>query len=71
MKDNSKAIRHWNIAAVNGHYEAQYRLGLAYVNGDFGLAKNVSEGVRWLMLSAQSYVPAQDALKSLGYWRNH
>ena len=69
MRNYGKAVHHWTIAAENGDYRAQYRLGLAYVNGDFGLMRNVNQGVRLLMLSAQNYIPAQEALKSLGIGR--
>ncbi|WP_353142743.1 tetratricopeptide repeat protein [Acinetobacter pragensis] len=55
----------WNFlsAALRGHKEAQYKLGIGYLNGDLGLEKNFSLAELWLKKAAdQGYSPAQNAL---------
>ncbi len=53
--------------AAQGDAEAQWRLGMLYLNGD-GVQQNDAEAAQWFLRAAdQSYVPALTALGSQ-YW---
>ena len=55
----------WNFlnAALRGHKEAQYKLGICYLNGELGLERNFSLAELWLKKAAdQGYAPANNAL---------
>jgi len=50
-------------AALRGHAEAQYKLGLCYLKGDLGLDRNYAQAERWLKKATQQgHHPAQQAL---------
>jgi TPR repeat protein len=52
-RESSKAVQFYRKAGAASHPGAMYRLGLAELNGDLGLAKSPREGVKWLKRSAE------------------
>ena len=52
-REASKAVQFYRKAAAASHPGALYRLGLAELNGELGLAKSPREGVKWLKRSAE------------------
>jgi len=55
----------WNFlsAALKGHKEAQYKLGIGYLNGDLGLERNYTLAELWLKKAeAQGHHLARQAL---------
>ena len=52
-RDSAKAVQFFRKAGAAQHPGAMYRLGLAELNGELGLSKNVREGVKWLKRSAE------------------
>lgn len=52
-RESSKAVQFYRKAAAASHPGAMYRLGLAELNGELGLAKSPREGVKWLKRSAE------------------
>jgi len=53
------------LAAPRGNVEAQYYLGLAYVNG-LGIEKSTDEAIHWFQKAAtNNHAPSQNALGSL------
>ncbi len=64
--DHREAARWYREAALQGHADAQYSLGLLYVTGE-GVAKDSSEAMKWFRKAAeQGRANAQFALGS-GY----
>ena len=51
-KDPAKAVMWYRLAAERGHDDAQYNLGFMYVLGE-GTSQDITEGLRWLELSAR------------------
>ena len=61
--DCRNAIWSFLNAALRGHKEAQYKLGICYLNGELGLERNFSLAELWLKKAAdQGYAPANNAL---------
>jgi len=55
------------MAALNGHAEAEYNLGVAYAQGR-GTQQDQREALRWYRQSAErGYVPAQMMLAKMHY----
>ncbi|KAH9949418.1 HCP-like protein [Amylocystis lapponica] len=52
-REAAKAIQFYRKAGAALHPGAMYRLGIAELNGELGLAKNAKEGVKWLKRSAE------------------
>lgn len=52
LKNKSKAVQYYKLAATLNHPGAMYRLGLANINGELGLQRNVRDGNKWLKRSA-------------------
>ncbi|KAF8314047.1 HCP-like protein [Clavulina sp. PMI_390] len=52
-RESSKAVQFYRKAGAASHPGAMYRLGLAELNGELGLAKSPREGVKWLKRSAE------------------
>lgn len=52
-RESPKAIQFFRKAAAALHPGAMYRLGIAELNGELGLAKRPREGVKWLKRSAE------------------
>ncbi|RKG33461.1 tetratricopeptide repeat protein [Acinetobacter tianfuensis] len=58
----------WNFlsAALRGHKEAQYKLGLGYLNGELGLERNFTLAEQWLKkAAAQGHTQANYTLSHL------
>ena len=51
-KDSSKALHFYKTAATAGNKAAMYRTGLALLNGELSLRKDVRDGVKWLKRAA-------------------
>ncbi|ORE08593.1 HCP-like protein [Rhizopus microsporus var. microsporus] len=67
LKNKSKAYQYYRLAATLNHPGAMYRLGLAELNGDLGLKRNVRDGNKWLKRSADAATPEYPhALHELG-----
>lgn len=50
-------------AALRGHQEAQYKLGLYYLNGELALDRNYTQAEKWLKSAAkQGHFQAQQCL---------
>ena len=50
-------------AALRGDQEAQYKMGLSYLNGQLGLDRNYSHAEKWLQQAAhQGHTSAQQEL---------
>ena len=63
--DYSKSETYFRMAAMQGNAEAQYELGLLYLNGN-GVKKNLVEAKAWIGLSfANDYQPAEKELMFL------
>ena len=59
-------MKWYTLLAKEGDGEAQYLVGLAYLNGD-GVEKDKDTAVNWLRLAAEyDYSPAEEKLKELG-----
>ena len=52
-RETAKALQFFRKAAAALHPGAQYRLGIAELNGELGLSKRPREGVKWLKRSAE------------------
>ena len=52
-RESPKAVQFFRKAAAALHPGAMYRLGIAELNGELGLAKRPREGVKWLKRSAE------------------
>ncbi len=51
--DNRNAIWNFLSAALRGHRDAQYKLGISYLNGTLGLDKNYTHAEEWLKKAAK------------------
>ena len=79
-RDRRRALRLYQMAASAGHANAQYGLGMMYLEGD-GVAKDRAYGMRWLGTAAQKrhaaaaarladiYFEAGDTIRSLVWYR--
>ena len=56
-KDAPEAAEYIQLAADQGHIEAQYDLGVCYVNS-VGVTKNESEAVRYMLVADQGQMNA-------------
>ena len=63
IHDNRNAMWNFLSAALKGHRDSQYRLGLCYLNGDLGLDKNYTHAQEWLEKAAKQGHP--EALRTL------
>lgn len=52
LTDSRNAMWGFLNAAVRGHREAQYKLGLGYLNGEYGLERNFNQAELWLKKAA-------------------
>ena len=52
-RETAKALQFFRKAGAALHPGAQYRLGIAELNGELGLSKRQREGVKWLKRSAE------------------
>jgi TPR repeat protein len=60
-----KAAKWFEKAALLGHPQAQYNLGILYIKGE-GVAKDFAKAAEWLQKAArQGYEEAQHALNVL------
>lgn len=60
---NRNAMWCYLRAALRGDQEAQYKMGLSYLNGQLGLDRSYSHAEKWLQQAAhQGHVPAQQEL---------
>ena len=58
QSNDLKSVR---AAAERNDAAAQYRLGIAYLDGDVGIEQNAAEACRWFRRSAEAgYAPAQN-----------
>ncbi|KAH9914910.1 HCP-like protein [Epithele typhae] len=53
-RESAKAVQFYKKAAAARHPGALYRLGIAELNGELGLAKSPREGVKYLKRSAEA-----------------
>ena len=63
-QDYATALAKWRSAAQQGHFSAQYGLGVLYYDGK-GVAQDYKEAVRWYQLAAAQGLAA--AQYNLGY----
>ena len=62
-------IRHWQEQAVQGDAEAQYRLGLEYLNSPYPVQRRA--GLTWLReAAAQHHLPAEETLMNYLWDKN-
>ena len=62
--DNRNAMWSFLSAALRGHRDAQYKLGISYLNGTLGLDKNYTHAEEWLKKAAkQGHHEAQTTLE--------
>ncbi|KAI9263597.1 hypothetical protein EDC94DRAFT_634704 [Helicostylum pulchrum] len=67
LKNKSKAVQYYKLAATLNHPGAMYRLGLADIHGSLGLQRNIRDGNKWLKRSAVAATPEYPhALHELG-----
>ena len=52
-RETAKAVQFFRKAGAALHPGAQYRLGIAELNGELGLSRRPKEGVKWLKRSAE------------------
>lgn len=65
-QDQRNAMWNFLSAALRGHSDAQYKLGLAYFHGDLGLERNYSAAQEWLSRAAEAgHTQAQDHLNQM------
>lgn len=66
--DLTSAIKYYRFAAEGGVPEAQYSIGMFYLEGIGEYPKDINEGIKWLRKSAeQGFAKAQIKLAQLGY----
>ena len=64
--DQRNAMWNYLSAALRGHPQAQYQLGMAYFVGDLGLAKDYHLAEQWLQRAAErGHVGAQQQLNDM------
>eukprot|EP00698_Gefionella_okellyi_P018937 TRINITY_DN5740_c0_g1_i1.p1 TRINITY_DN5740_c0_g1~~TRINITY_DN5740_c0_g1_i1.p1 ORF type:complete len:120 (-),score=17.95 TRINITY_DN5740_c0_g1_i1:440-799(-) len=56
LRDRARAVQLFQQAAEQGHYLAQFELGVAYMTGEF-LPEDVQQAKHWLQMAADQ-----------GYW---
>ncbi|KAI8148886.1 hypothetical protein BJV82DRAFT_589977 [Fennellomyces sp. T-0311] len=56
-RDKSKAAQFYKKAASLNHPGAMYRFGLAEMNGELGISRNLRDGHKWLKRSAEAATP--------------
>ncbi|KAI9487928.1 hypothetical protein BDB00DRAFT_851079 [Zychaea mexicana] len=56
-RDRTKASQYYKKAASLNHPGAMYRFGLAEMNGELGVTRNVRDGHKWLKRSAEAATP--------------
>ncbi|KAI9275629.1 hypothetical protein BDA99DRAFT_496056 [Phascolomyces articulosus] len=56
-RDRSKASQYYRKAASLNHPGAMYRYGLAEMNGELGIHRNLRDGHKWLKRSAEAATP--------------
>ncbi|KAI7859071.1 hypothetical protein BDC45DRAFT_543531 [Circinella umbellata] len=56
-RDRSKASQYYKKAASLNHPGAMYRYGLAEMNGELGISRNLRDGHKWLKRSAEAATP--------------
>lgn len=66
--DSDQVLRNtmWNYLrlALKGNQEAQYQLGLAYLNGEYGLNRNYTHAKMWLeQAEYQGHTDAKNQLE--------
>jgi len=62
--ENRNAMWCYLRAALRGDQEAQYKMGLSYLNGQLGLDRSYTHAEKWLEQAAhQGHVPAKEELK--------
>lgn len=66
-QDHRNAIWNFLSAALKGHRDAQYKLGLCYLNGDLGLDKNYTRAEEWLEKAAKQGHPEAQHLLLTAY----
>jgi len=62
-KDVAEAIKRFKQAAVKGHVEAQYLLGVIYAEGEGVEKDNAAAAKWWEMAAKQGHLKAKNALK--------
>lgn len=63
VHDNRNAMWNFLSAALRGHRDAQYKLGISYLNGSLGLDKNYTLAEVWLKKAAnQGHPEARNTL---------
>lgn len=67
LTDYRNAVWNFLNAALRGHKEAQYKLGLSYLNGELGLDKNFSHAELWLKKAAAQGHPLADSALNQAY----
>ena len=64
-KNHIEAVKWFNLAADNGHAEAQFMLGECYYNG-YGVKQDYKEAAKWYELAAkQGHALAKHALEQI------
>lgn len=64
--NNRNAMWCYLRAALRGDQEAQYKMGLSYLNGQLGLDRSYSHAEKWLEQAAhQGHFNAQEQLKKV------
>ncbi|KAJ8653584.1 hypothetical protein O0I10_010731 [Lichtheimia ornata] len=56
-RDKAKSVQFYRKAAALNHPGAMYRLGLAEMNCELGIARNLRDGHKWLKRSAEAATP--------------
>lgn len=65
IQDKRNAVWNFLSAALKGHRDSQYKLGLCYLNGELGVDKNYTHAQEWLEKAAKQGHP--EAIKTLMY----
>ena len=66
---HKRAAKWYQLAAVQGHAQAQFRLGFLYMNG-FGVPQDWQKAVKWSQLAAeQGHAKAITNLELIGNHR--
>ncbi|MEN8280232.1 hypothetical protein [Acinetobacter gerneri] len=61
--ETRNAMWYYLRAALRGDQEAQYKMGLSYLNGQLGLDRNYSQAEKWLVQAAhQGHLQAKEEL---------
>ncbi len=66
--DYSNAVKYWRIAADGGNNNSQFALGMCYLQGVYGCAKNTQLAIQLFKKAAdQGHMRALQKLSELGY----